>query len=143
MPKIDITFPAQVLFSTDITVHDSYINRGNHVGNSRYVDLCNEATLRFFRSRNTAEYTIANQVLLNSGFSVQLKTEAKYADVLTVELGVDNFHRCGCDFIYKIENKNSDRVIALASLSFLSFDYQLGKVVDASAAFRDFFKVHS
>mgnify|MGYP003681748971 CR=1 FL=1 len=140
MSKLEINFPENILFSTDITVHDSYINRGNHVGNSRYVDLCNETNLRFFRSRNTSEYMIGEQALLNTGFSVQLRSEAKYADILTISLAVNNFHRCGCDFIFKIVNKNSQYLVAMARLSFLTFDFQQGKVVDAAASFKSFFK---
>ena len=65
--------------------------------------------------------------------------EAKYADTLLIELGVTNFHRCGCDFIFRITQAETRVLVALAKFSFLSFDYQLGKVVDAADGFKEFF----
>ena len=140
MSRVSIDFPESCIFSTEIKVHATYINRGNHVGNSSYVQLCNETSLQFFSSRNVPEYCVGEQVLLNTDFSVQLKAQARYADVLTVDLGVDNFHRCGCDFIFRFLQRDSGALVALAAFSFLTFDYQQGKVVSAADDFHAFFK---
>lgn len=142
--RAKIEFPETVVFSTDIDIHSIYINRGNHVGNSHYVELCNETCQRFFKSRAVPEYRVGEQVLLNTEFFVQLKSEAKFSDVLTIELGVSNYHRCGCDFIFRLTHKDQtsegkNKVVALASFSFLSFDYKLGKVVEAADSFKAFF----
>jgi 4-hydroxybenzoyl-CoA thioesterase len=139
MPKIEIDFPDNTIFSTEITIHNTYINRGNHVGNSAYVDLCNEICLQFFAGRSVPEYTIGEQILLNTAFSVQLKSEAKFSDILKVDLAVDNFHRCGCDFVFRLSQARSGIPVALATFSFLTFDFQLGKVEDAAHNFSDFF----
>lgn len=139
MSRIVIDFPKTLVFVTEIDIHSSYINRGNHVGNSRYVDLCNETSLRFFASKNVTEYLVGEQVLLNSEFSVQLKSEAKFSDRLKVELAVNNFHRCGCDFLFRFSQISSGKDVALARFSFLTFDYKLSRVTDAAAGFADFF----
>lgn len=146
MSRVVIDFPEQVLFETQIHIDQVYINRGNHVGNGQYIELCNETSLRFFNSKGVAEYTVGDQVLLNTEFAVQLKAEAHCFDVLTAELAVTNFHRCGCDFVfrlsqYKPEADQHGQVVAMAKFSFLCFDYQQGKVVDSSPAFQSFFGV--
>ena len=139
MSRVSITFPQRAVFSTEIAVHSTYINRGNHVGNSGYVELCNEVSLQFFRSRGAPEYSVGEQVLLNTEFAVQLKAQAGFADVLRVDLGVDNFHRCGCSFIFRFSQSTSGALVALAKFSFLTFDYQEGRVVSVADNFQNFF----
>lgn len=144
MSRLNIKFPERCVFETQIHIDQVYINRGNHVGNGQYVELCNEATLRFFHHRGVTEYTVGEQLLLNTEFAVQLKSEARCFDVLNVELAVDNFHRCGCDFIFRFSqyqpgDDQQSRVVALAKFSFLCFDYQQAKVVDAGPLFKPFF----
>lgn len=139
MARLEIPDPAPVIFSSKIEVCESYINAGKHVGNESYVILLNKTAEQFFENRGVHPYTVNKQVLLNTEFSVQLKSEAKLGNVLTVELGVDNFHRCGCDFIYRINDSTTGKLIARAKFSFLSFDYQAGKLADADAGFKDFF----
>lgn len=139
MPRQTIDFPDKSVFITPVTVHNSYINRGDHVGNSSYVELCNEASLRFFRNREVPEYTVGKQVLLNTEFSVKLVSEARHGDELNIEIGVDNFHQYGCDFIYRISQQQNATVVALARFSFLCFDYKQKKVVPAASGFAEFF----
>ena len=139
MARLEISDPAPVIFSSKIEVCESYINAGNHVGNESYVILLNKTAEQFFENRGVHQYTVNKQVLLNTEFSVQLKSEAKLGGVLNVELGVDNFHRCGCDFIYRVNDSAKGELIARARFSFLTFDYQAGKLSDADAGFKDFF----
>jgi acyl-CoA thioesterase FadM len=120
-------------------VSDDYINEANHVGNDAFVRLFNDSAVAYFHSRGAQPYTVHNQVLINSGFSVQLKSEALPGDALEIHLGVENFHRCGCDFLYRINNADSGTLVARARFSFLTFDYQAGRLVDANEGFKDFF----
>ena len=144
MTRLMIKFSPPCIFETQIHVDQVYINRGDHVGNGQYVELCNEASLRFFNHKGVAPYTIGEQVLLNTEFSVQLKSEARCFDVLTAELAVDNYHRCGFDFLFRLSQHcpsgdKHGQVVALAKFSFLCFDYQQHKVVDASPLLKPFF----
>jgi hypothetical protein len=54
-------------------------------------------------------------------------------------LGVDNFHRCGCDFIYRMTNTITGALVARAKFSFLSFDYTAGQLADVGEGFKEFF----
>ena len=87
---------------------------------------------------------VGDQLLLNTELAVQLKSEARCFDVLVAELAVDNFHRCGCDFVFRFSqhmtgSEEQGRLVALAKFSFLCFDYQQGKVADAGPLFKSFF----
>lgn len=139
MARIEIPDPSPVIFRRELIVTKSYINSANHVGNESYVILLNESAEEFFHDRGVHPYSINEQVLINTEFSVQLKSEAKLGDGLLIELGVENFHRCGCDFIYRMKNTADGALIARAKFSFLSFDYQLGKLADVKKDFQEFF----
>ena len=144
MSRVSIEFPEQTIFATQIVINQTHINLGNHVGNSQYVELCNEASLRFFEDRGVAQYTVGEQMLLNNEFAVQIKSETRCSDRLNIELSVDNFHRFGCDFIfrlsqYKPSEEKHGQVVALAKFSFLCFDYQQAKIVQAGPLFNSFF----
>ena len=139
MSRVIIQFPEKSIFTTDITIQNIYINEANHVGNNNFIDLSNEVLCQFFHSRQTYRYTIGNQSLINTEFSVILKSEAKPYDILTMDLGVDNFHRCGCDFIIKMQQKETKKLVALSQFSFLAFDYGAGKAVNTDKNFQSFF----
>ena len=139
MARIEISNPSPVIFKRELIVTESYINAASHVGNESYVILLNESAEQFFHSRGVTPYSINQQALVNTEFSVQLKSEAKMGDSLLIELGVENFHRCGCDFIYRISNTAVDSLVARAKFSFLSFDYQAGKLADLEKGFKEFF----
>lgn len=140
MERIKVEFPETVVFTTAIDIHGVYINRGNHVGNSSYVELCNETAQRFFIAREVPEYTVGQQTLLNVGYAVQVKSEAKYGDTLRAELAVSNFHGKGCDFFYRFSQGHSGALVALARFSYLSFNYQAGQVEAAAEGFEAFFQ---
>jgi acyl-CoA thioester hydrolase len=137
--RIKISDPSPVIFMRELVVADGHINAGNHVGNETYVTLLNESAEQFFFKRGTRPYSVNQQVLLNSEFSVQLKSEAKLGDSLLIELGVENFHRCGCDFLYRITNTITGALVARAKFSFLSFDYTAGQLADVDEGFKEFF----
>ena len=139
MARIEISDPSPVIFRRELIVADGYINAGNHVGNESYVILLNESAEQFFHTRGAHPYSVNQQVLLNSEFSVQLKSEAKLGDSLLIELGVENFHRCGCDFLYRITSTAVGALVARAKFSFLSFDYKAGQLADAEEGFKEFF----
>lgn len=139
MERIRIEYPENIIFSTDIDIHGVYINRGNHVGNSAYVELCNETAQRFFIARQAAEYVVCGQALLNVGYVVQVKAEARYGDVLRGDLAVDGFHGKGCDFFYRFSQADSGELVALGRFSYLTFNFAEGNVEPAADSFVDFF----
>lgn len=156
MTRLTIDFPSTHIFSTELTVHNSYINRANHVGNNNFVEICSEALMRFFAARGTAEYRVGEQDIINTAFSVEMLAEVKMFDRLRVDLAVGNFHKRGCDFFYRLTKRTDgdtrgsgntntnastrEKAVALARFSMLTFDYETGKSNEADAGFRAFFE---
>ncbi len=67
---------------------------------------------------------------------VQYKSESFYGDILLIEIGVMDFSKIGCDFVYKISNPDTHKEIALAKTGIVFFDYKNKKVVPAPEKFK-------
>ena len=52
-----------------------------------------------------------------------------YGDVLTIEVGVKDFTKTGCDIIYQLTNKQTAKVIAQVKTGIVFFDYNNRKIV--------------
>lgn len=139
MPAARIVYPEQTLFSMQYRVTDTDLNAGAHVGNSQYVEICNEVAERFFTQRGAAPYQVGDQFLINTGFSVALLGAAHLADAVQVDMGVDELHQRGCDFVYRMTHTETQKILVLARFSFLVFDHQRGAVGDAAPGFSSFF----
>jgi len=139
MSRLLLPDPEPIIFTLELEVTQDYINAAKHVANQSYVILFNKAAEAFFESRGVHPYTVNQQVLMNTEFSVQIKSEVRLSDKISIVIGVDNFHRCGCDFIYRMSNSITHDLLARARFSYLCFDYQAGRLVDATQGFRRFF----
>ena len=67
---------------------------------------------------------------------VQYKSEGFYGDELLVEVAVNDFTGIGCDFIYRVTNKNTLKEIALAKTGIVFFNYEKRKTVPVPLEFK-------
>ncbi|GAA4883865.1 thioesterase family protein [Ferrimonas pelagia] len=135
--RVQIDFPDTPLFTTEFLIGSNQVNRGDHVGNNHFVELCGEIALRYFHQRGLQGFDVLGQQLINGELSLKLLGEGRCFDTLNGEFAVANFHRYGCDFLYRI--RRGEQVIALGRFAMLTFDYQQGKLVEASDGFAAFF----
>ena len=68
---------------------------------------------------------------------IQYKSEAFYADELIIEVAVTDFTSIGCDFVYRLSNKNSKKEIALAKTGIVFFDYEKRKTTPVPLQFKN------
>jgi len=61
--------------------------------------------------------------------AVQYKAEGLYGDVLTIDVGVKDITKTGCDIVYQLTNKETEKVIAIVKTGIVFFDYKTRKVV--------------
>ena len=50
-----------------------------------------------------------------------------------------DFNRCGCDFIYRVTEKTSDREVARAKTGMVFFNYQQRAIQNVPPTFLDLF----
>lgn len=139
MARIQIDFPTQVQFSTQMTVRITDLNYGNHLGNDSVLSLIHEARVRFLQYLGYSELDLAGVGIIMSDAAIQFKKEAFYGDVLTIEVATGDFSRVAFDIYYRL--KIVDQEIAVAKTGIVCFDYATRKVVAVPEAFLQ--KVHT
>lgn len=123
MSRIKIELPAKQLATVEISVRITDINYGNHLGNDAIVGLIHEARMRWLSQHQWTEVHCAGTGLIMAGLAVEFRQEAFYGDVLDVEVLGGSYSRIGFDLGYRITNRRTGAVTALALTNMVCFDY--------------------
>ena len=137
MARVKLELPEVFCFSTELDVRVTEINYGNHVGNDRMVSLIHEARLRFLREMGFGEFNIGGIGLMVSDLVVAFKAESFVGDVLNFEVGVTDFNKYGCDFIYRVSNADDGKLVTEAKTGIVFFDYDERKIAQVPKVFMD------
>lgn len=139
MGRIRVAVPDHFGFAMEMDVPIAFINRGNHLGNDSLVSCLNEARLAFMQVRFGDPYTVDGAAMINADLAVEYRAEAYHGDRLRIEVVANDFHRYGCDFVYRVSCVGDGRLIALAKTGMLLFDFDKKKLQEAPPAFFDAF----
>ncbi len=129
MARIKIELPEIFIFKTEIPLRISDINYNGHLGNDAVLSLAQEARLRFLSKYGFTELDIAGTGIIMVDAAVQYKTEGFYGDILTINVGVKDITKIGCDIVYLLKNKKTGKEIAIVKTGIVFFDYHKRKVV--------------
>ena len=136
MVRMTLELPKQFLFATDIAVRISDINYNNHLGHDSIIELIHEARVRFLNAYGFTELDIDGFGLVMTDLVVIYKAEVFYGEILTIEVTIQDFTKYGCDFIYRITNKETGAEVARAKTGVLIYDYAKREVVTVPKSFR-------
>jgi acyl-CoA thioesterase FadM len=137
MPRIELEFPPEPVFSTELPIRIDDINYGGHLANDAVLSLAQEARLRFLVSHGfTSELDLAGAGLIMIDAAVVYRAEGLYGMVLRVDLAVVDVRTRGFDLLYRMADVGSGREIALVRTGFFTFDYAAHKVVSMPAPLR-------
>lgn len=136
MARIKLDLPEKFEFSTEIPVRISDINYGGHLGNDAILPLIHEARLSFFKKHGLTELDIDGVGLVVTDAVIVYKSQGFHGDILKIELIRDDFNKYGCDFLYRITNKETGKEIARAKTGIVFFDYEREKVVRVPERFK-------
>jgi acyl-CoA thioester hydrolase len=117
-------------------VRISDINYGGHLGHDSIISLIHEARVRFLNAHDFTELDIGGFGLVMADLVVLYKAEAFYSEILTIEVGLQDFTKYGCDFVYRITNKETGTEVARAKTGVLIYDYKKRKVVGVPVKLR-------
>lgn len=132
MGRTRLNLPEHFHFSTEMSVRTSDLNYGGHLGNDAVLSLIQEARLRFFKKHGFAEINLVKVDgfgILISDAVVVYKSQAFYADPLTIEIAVTNFGTHGCDIFYRMNNRETGKEVARAKTGIVFYDYEAQKIV--------------
>jgi len=136
MARVRLDLPEEFEFSTEIRVRISDINYGGHLGNDSILSLINEARLRFLNKNDFTESNIDGFGLIMVDVAIVYKSEGFYGEILNIQVSTDDFSRYGCDFIYRITDKETGKEIARAKTGIAFFDYERKRVVRVPEKFK-------
>ncbi len=137
MARIKIEMPDIYIFSTDIDVRISDINYGNHVGNDAILSIVHESRCRFFSSLGFSELDVDGYGIIMTDSAIIYKSESHYGETLTINICTQDHNKYGCDIVYQILEKKSQRVVAEVKTGIVFFDYDAKKVVNTPRSFLD------
>jgi len=136
MARVKIELPEKLIFKTEIVIRVSELNYGGHLGNDSVLSICHEARLRFLKHFDYSELDIEGSGIIMTDAAIQYKAEGLYGDELIIEIGVMDFIKIGCDFVYRLTNKKTQKIVALAKTGIVFYDYKNKKVVSVPANFQ-------
>jgi len=136
MPRIKIALPEKFIYKTEIPIRITDINYGGHLGNDSLLSIIHEARVRFLNQFGYSESNVDGTGIIMIDSAIQYKSEGFYGDELLIEIAVNDFTGIGCDFVYRLTNKNLKKEIAVAKTGIVFFDYEKRKTVPVPVAFK-------
>lgn len=138
MAKIQIEFPAEFKFSTDIPVRITDLNYGGHVGNDTILSIIHEARAQFFQHHGLNENDFGGVRTIMGNVMINYRKELFYGDVVKAFVSVVNISRASFDVVYLLK-KTDSVVVAEAQTGMVCFDYVRKKVVSIPDAVKNIF----
>ncbi|MBL0282620.1 MAG: acyl-CoA thioesterase [Zoogloea sp.] len=123
MARVLIELPAQFVFSTEVPIYITHINKAQHLDNAALIALLSEARVRFFRSLGYDELDVDGVGIVVADMALQYKSEAFHGETLTFEMTPDDFNKYGCDLAWRASDKATGREVARGKTGILFFDY--------------------
>lgn len=133
--RIKIDLPNSFLFSTEISVRVYDVNFAGHLSNDSILSMVHEARIRFLKNFGFSEVDTAGAGIIMFDAALQYKSQAYHGDVLIFDVTVDNFIKNGCDFLFRITNKETGKEVARAKTGIAFFDYKENKIVPVPEKF--------
>jgi acyl-CoA thioesterase FadM len=139
MPRVELELPERFQFVTDIPLRITDINYGGHLGNDALLSLLHEARVQFLRQYGFTEMNVDGQSIIMADAVLVYRSEGFYGDVARIEIAVGNMQSHGCDFIYRVTNKETGKELARAKTGILFYDYEKKKILQVPKKFKSLF----
>ena len=136
MARIEIAPPKEYVYSTDIPIRITDINRGRHLAHDAVLSIMEEARVRFMRSIGYPEENMDGESFITVDAGIIYKRQGFYGQTLRIEIAVTDFSRKGCDIVYKISNAETGEEMVRAKTGMLFFNYREQKVAPVPDEFR-------
>jgi len=136
MSRIKIDIPQKFIYKTEIPIRITDINYGGHLGNDSLLSIIHEARVRFLNHLGYSESNVDGSGIIMIDSAIQYKSEGFYGDELLVEVAVNDFTGIGCDFVYRLTNKNTNKEIAVAKTGIVFFNYEKRKTAPVPEKFK-------
>jgi YbgC/YbaW family acyl-CoA thioester hydrolase len=129
MSKLTLIFPeADKVFTCQLVVRATDLNYGGHLANDAVLRLIQEARVQFLHTLGGNEVNIHGVGVILADVQLMFKAEAFYQDVLIVDIAIAQWRKCECAFYYRLTREKDAKLITLAKIRTVFFDYTQRKI---------------
>lgn len=136
MTRVQIELPADFRFVTEMALYIGHMNYAGHLDNASLLSLVSEARVRFFQALGYSELDVEGRGIVVADAAVQYKSEAFQGEVVQIFMAASDFSSKGCDLVWRMLEKESQREIARGKTGIVFFDYATRRVTDVPPTFR-------
>lgn len=127
MTRKTINLPEEFIFSTDMSIRIGDINRRNHLSNTAYLVIAEDARKRFFTSLGFIDNGTPGYIITDT--TIVYMNQAFYEQTLRVDIGVGSMAAKALRLVYRIADSKTGVELARVESGMLFYDYQQKKVV--------------
>ncbi len=136
MSRTRLQLPDNFQFSTELVIRIDDINYAGHLSNDRILSLIHEARVQFLNHFGFNELNVDGAGTIMTEAIIIYKAEAFQGETLLISVAIADINRHGCDFYYKLNNKETGKEIARAKTGMVFFDYDAGKMLATPEKFK-------
>jgi 4-hydroxybenzoyl-CoA thioesterase len=136
MSRIQIELPGKFPFATEVTLYLSHMNYGGHLDNALLLTVISEARARLFQSLGYTELDVEGVGIIVSDAALQYRSEAFHGEVMVIKMGAADFGSKGCDLLWCMNEKSTNREVARGKTGIVFFDYATRKIAQVPENFR-------
>ena len=138
MPRIKLSIPKTIHFSTTLFLRIYDMNYGGHLGNDSVLSIVHEARVRFLQVLGLSEKNFYGSGLLMADSAIVYKKEAFYGQKLDISITVSDLYKHGFELFYMIHDMKKNE-IARVKTGLVCYDKTLKKIVKLPVVFIDKF----
>ena len=136
MARVKLQLPTNLPFRIEIPIRISDINYGGHLGNDAVLSIVHEARIQFLMDLGYSELDVEGAGIMMTDAIIVYSSEGFYGDVLTVEVGTEDFQSTNCDIVFRLTNKATKKEVARVKTGIAFFNKQTRKIAGLPDAFR-------
>jgi acyl-CoA thioester hydrolase len=127
-------------FTTVIPVRIDDINYGGHLDHARVITYTHQTRAQFLKHYQQSEIDCFGQALVMLELHVKYKAEGFFGDEISCHLYVHEIGKVTITFLFRLYNKQSNKILAEATTIMGCFDAKKGKLRKPVQGFYDFFQ---
>lgn len=136
MARIKLELPETFIYTAEIKVRVTDLNYGGHVGNDTIVGMLQDARVQFLTNLGYKdELSVEGLGLIQTDLAVVYKAEVFLGETIKVHLNAVDFNKYGCDIVYQLVSKSSNKEIARAKTGIVFFNYEERKIAQVPEGF--------
>lgn len=118
-----------LVFETLMPVRHNEIDIGQHLTIEALVALLSETRSQFLFARDITPIDENSQGIIIIDMMTNLLNRARVTEQLLFEVGVQNLHTNGSEFVFQVSTMVDRLLVANAVMSFVMFDFTYNTVV--------------